>query len=241
MVHLGRPGADRVTFANARSVEGLEASRGRARPPVLVTDHPDADTTGQAYTDRLATLEQARWKQLLDVQAPYRWNLRRLLGQRRVLDIGCGIGRNLAHLGAGSVGVDHNRHSVRTCRDRGLTAFTDDEFLALPPNQRGRFGGLLAAHVVEHLPPGCAAEVLAPYLDYLENGREDDPDRIVLICPQQRGFASDPTHTVYFDQDRLAQLCTELGLVVDRQFSFPFPTWMGRAFTYNEFVTVARR
>ncbi|MGH3982953.1 MAG: hypothetical protein ACRDST_09810 [Pseudonocardiaceae bacterium] len=89
-----------------------------------MTNHPDADTTGQAYTDRLAELGQARWKRLLDVQAPYRWNLRRLLGERRVLDVSCGIGRNLAHLGAGSVGVDHNRHSVRTCRDRGLTAFT---------------------------------------------------------------------------------------------------------------------
>lgn len=202
-----------------------------------MTDHPDADTTGQAYTDRLATLEQARWKQLLDVQAPYRWNLRRLLAQRRVLDVGCGIGRNLAHLGAGSVGVDHNPHSVLTCRNRGLTAFTDEEFLASPPDQRGWFGGLLAAHLVEHLPPGGAAEVLAPYLDYLDGGRA----QIVLICPQQRGFASDPTHTVYFDHGRLAQLCAELGLVVDRQFSFPFPTWMGQVFTYNEFVTVAYR
>lgn len=209
-----------------------------------MADHPDSDTTAQAYTDRLAALEQARWKQLLDVQAPYRWNLRRLLGERRVLDVGCGIGRNLAHLSAGSVGVDHNRHSVRTCQDRGLTAYTDEEFLALPPDRRGRFGGLLAAHLVEHLPPGGAAEVLAPYLDYLDGPGDSNPDRqarVVLICPQQRGFASDPTHTVYFDQGRLARLCAELGLVVDRQFSFPFPTWVGRVFTYNEFVTVARR
>ena len=58
-----------------------------------MADHPDSDTTAQAYTDRLAALEQARWKQLLDVQAPYRWNLRRLLGEHRVLDVGCGIGR----------------------------------------------------------------------------------------------------------------------------------------------------
>ncbi len=209
-----------------------------------MTDPPDADTTGQAYTDRLTTLEQARWKQLLDVQAPYRWNLCRLLGERRVLDVGCGIGRNLAHLGAGSVGVDHNKHSVLTCRDRGLTAYTVTEFLSSPPDQHRRFGGLLAAHLVEHLPPGGAADVLAPYLGYLDGGRDGGPDspaRIVLICPQQRGFASDPTHTVYFDHGRLAQLCAELGLVVDRQFSFPFPDWMGRVFTYNEFVTVAHR
>ncbi|MDQ4032235.1 MAG: hypothetical protein M3332_08195 [Actinomycetota bacterium] len=51
-----------------------------------MADHPDSDTAGQAYTDRLATLEHPRWK------------LRRLLGERRVLDVGCGIGR-LAALG----------------------------------------------------------------------------------------------------------------------------------------------
>jgi SAM-dependent methyltransferase len=47
---------------------------------------------------------------------PYRWNLHRLLGGRRVLDAGCGIGRNLVGLEAGSVGVDHNPHSVEHCR-----------------------------------------------------------------------------------------------------------------------------
>jgi len=48
------------------------------------------------------------------VQAPYRRNLRRLVGDRAVLDVGCGIGRNLANLGPGSVGVDHNAHSWPT-------------------------------------------------------------------------------------------------------------------------------
>jgi hypothetical protein len=32
-----------------------------------------------------------------------------------------------------------------------------------------------------------------------------------------------------------------LGLSVRRQYSFPFPRFAGRAFTYNEFVTVARK
>ena len=50
-----------------------------------------------SYADRLRRKEDARWKQVLDVQAPYRWNLRRQeLG--RTLDVGCGIGRNLVSL-----------------------------------------------------------------------------------------------------------------------------------------------
>lgn len=54
-------------------------------------------TQGSGYTERLTRLSGTGWKQTLNVQTPYRWNLRRLrLG--RVLDVGCGSGRNLAHL-----------------------------------------------------------------------------------------------------------------------------------------------
>ena len=68
----------------------------RDRPRATTIRRPGTDVP--AYADRLQTLEQARWKQLLDVQAPYRWNIRRL-GLGRTLDVGCGLGRNLAHLG----------------------------------------------------------------------------------------------------------------------------------------------
>jgi hypothetical protein len=151
-----------------------------------------------------------------------------------VLDVGCGIGRTLCALPGGSVGVDHNEHSVRICRERGLTAYTTEEFFggagaALPP-----FTGMLAAHVAEHLPPGTAAGVLGGYLRFLAPAA-----RVVLICPQQRGYASDATHTVYFDQPKLAGLCADLGLTVQEQSSFPLPSSAGRWFTYNEFVTVA--
>ena len=38
-----------------------------------------------------------------------------------------------------------------------------------------------------------------------------------------------------------AALCTALGLTVEKQYSFPFPRFAGKVFTYNEFVTVARK
>lgn len=187
-----------------------------------------------SYTARLVHLQLRGWKQLFDVQAPYRWNLHRLFGDRRVLDVGCGIGRNLAHLAPGSVGVDHNEHSVRVCQQRGLTAYTPDEFAA--QHVDAPFEGLLAAHLLEHLPEGEAGQLLRDYLQYLQPGA-----RIVLICPQERGFASDHTHTVFIDDEALRQVCAELDLVLERQDSFPFPRVMGRLFTYNEFVTVATR
>lgn len=191
------------------------------------------DTTGGAYTERLARLEGAAWKRLLNVQAPYRWNLRRLVGQRAVLDVGCGIGRNLVNLGPGSVGVDHNPHSVAYCRERGLTAFTVEEFAASRYAAPGSFDGLLAAHLVEHMDADSALRVLGSYLPWLRPGAV-----VVVITPQERGYASDATHVRFCGFAEVGELCAALGITVTRQSSFPLPRWAGRLFTYNEFVTV---
>ena len=77
-----------------------------------------------AYTERLIG---PWWKPTSVVQAPYRWNIRRL-GLGRTLDVGCGVGRNLLHLDGNGVGVDTNRHSVAIATDRGLSAYTADAF-----------------------------------------------------------------------------------------------------------------
>lgn len=194
------------------------------------------DTSSESYTTRLTTLESPLWKRMLDVQAPYRWNLRRLLGDRRTLDVGCGVGRNLQNLPPGSVGVDHNASSVEICRERGLEAWATDTFWRSEEAPRGPFDGLLAAHLVEHLPREEAAGVLAPYVELLA-----PQARAVLICPQERGYRSDATHLHFFDLPELRALCREAGLTPERSFSFPLPRPAGRWFTYNEFVVVARR
>src|ERR1051326_466861 len=106
----------------------------------------DERTQDARYTQRLLEQGSRRWKRILDVQAPYRWNLRRLhLGS--TLDIGCGIGRTLLHLGRGAVGLDHNPHSVAVAVSRGLTAFTPEEFQRSPFCRDGAFDSLLVAHV----------------------------------------------------------------------------------------------
>jgi SAM-dependent methyltransferase len=196
----------------------------------------DRRTDDAAYTDRLRGKEGVWWKRLLDVQRPYRWNLCRLdLGF--TLDLGCGLGRNLGHLGGRGVGVDHNPTSVAECRARGLEAYTPDEFLASDRARPGTFDALLAAHLVEHLPAGEGEALLRSYLPYVRPG-----GKVVLITPQPRGYASDPTHVRYVDADGLRSVAADLGLSVDRVFSFPFPSEVvGRLFTYNEFVLIARR
>jgi SAM-dependent methyltransferase len=190
------------------------------------------DTHSAEYTERLERLEGARWKRWIPVQAPYRWNLRRLaLG--RTLEIGCGIGRNLLHLPRGSVGVEPNARSVEVARRRGCDARTPEAFRAagLAP-----FDSLLVAHVLEHMTRGEAAALLAEWLPHVRSG-----GRVVLITPQEAGFRSDPTHVEPFDFDALAALLADAGCVVLRRYSFPLPRVAGRFFPHNEFVVVGRR
>lgn len=197
---------------------------------------PARPSTAQAdYAARLQRLGGTWWKRWLNVQAPYRWNVRRLrLG--RTLDVGCGIGRNLLHLDGQGVGVDHNAASVRICRDKGLTAYTVEEFFAAAEAAPGSFDSLLAAHLVEHLSEPEATQILASYLPFVKPGGQ-----VVFITPQERGYASDATHVWFVGFDELAALSAGLGLVVQRRFSFPFPRSAGKLFTYNEFVVVARK
>ncbi|MEU5551194.1 class I SAM-dependent methyltransferase [Micromonospora sp. NPDC047793] len=191
-------------------------------------------TEGEDYTHRLQQLSGARWKRLLDVQAPYRWNLRRL-GLGRTLDVGSGLGRNLVNLGAGAVGVDHNPTSVAHTRSLGLEAYTTDEFFGSAHARPDAFDAMLAAHLLEHMPAEQAREVVASYLPFVRSG-----GRAVFITPQERGYDSDASHVRFVGFAEAAETCRELGLTVLRQYSFPFPRIAGRAFTYNEFVTVAR-
>jgi 2-polyprenyl-3-methyl-5-hydroxy-6-metoxy-1,4-benzoquinol methylase len=195
-----------------------------------------SDTTDPAYAARLAASVAPRhgWRKLLDPQRPYRWNIRRLdLG--RVLDIGCGVGRNLAHLDGNGVGVDHNAASIRIARSRGLTAYTTEEFRGSPDDRPGSFDSVLFAHVLEHMTPPEATALVADHVSYLRNGGQ-----VAVICPQERGQASDPTHVTFLDAAAITAILLDAGVTVERSSSFPFPRPAGKVFTHNETVVVGR-
>src|SRR6266478_9167810 len=103
------------------------------------------DTKYSEYTDILRKKQIVKWKSLLNVQAPYRWNLLRLK-PGYTLEIGCGIGRNLIHLKDQGIGIDHNIPSVEIARKRGLKAFTPEEFNGSDYNIPQLFDSLLLAH-----------------------------------------------------------------------------------------------
>jgi 2-polyprenyl-3-methyl-5-hydroxy-6-metoxy-1,4-benzoquinol methylase len=195
-----------------------------------------AATHGKEYAERLIRLQTAPWKRWLDVQAAFRWNLRRL-NPGSTLDIGCGIGRNLLHLPRPSVGIDVNEYCVQAARARGLIAFTPSEFQqSAEYNRPGHFDTILLAHVAEHMTEDQVVTLLQEYEALL---RSDG--RLILISPQEAGFRSDATHVELMDFVRLARISVRLGFQPERSYSYPFPRWVGKLFTYNEFVVVSRK
>ncbi|GMQ85600.1 MAG: hypothetical protein BMS9Abin07_1167 [Acidimicrobiia bacterium] len=185
-----------------------------------------------AYTKRLIG---SRWKPSSLVQAPYRWNVRRLdLGH--VLDIGCGVGRNLLHLDGNGVGVDTNRHSVAVARERGLIAYTADAFPDSPEAKPESFDSLLFAHVLEHMTIDQAEVLVGTYLPYLRQG-----GKVVFVVPQEAGFASDDTHVEFVDEETIDRIRDRHGLQSISTASFPFPRPAGKVFTHNETVAVSRK
>jgi 2-polyprenyl-3-methyl-5-hydroxy-6-metoxy-1,4-benzoquinol methylase len=204
------------------------------RERTLPIDKGPSDTSHEDYARRLEAYQLAWWKRLLNVQAPYQWNLRRL-NPGLTLDVGCGIGRNLATLGSGSVGVDHNAASVEIARNRGFVAFTPKEFRTSQYNRPASFDTLLVSHVVEHLTKGEAESLVAEYVDLVR-----PHGTLLLITPQEAGFRRDLSHRTFMDFAALHALCEAVHARVERQFSFPFPRRVGRVFFYNEFVVLAR-
>lgn len=195
----------------------------------------ERETDSGAYAQEMSAVAGKRWKRALNVQAPYRWNVRRLT-KGRVLEVGCGIGRNLAAL-PGSVGVDHNPESVAIARRSGLRAWTTSEWPRCEDAVAGSFDTLLVAHVLEHVTDEVADQLLESYTPYLRAEA-----RMVLICPQEAGFRIDPvTHIRFLTGEDLAEHARNVGFGLRSSGSFPFPRWAGKMFTYNEFVLVAER
>jgi SAM-dependent methyltransferase len=192
-----------------------------------------SSTSESGYTQRLLNLQSAWWRRVLDPQIPYRWFLQRLQ-PGFMLEVGCGVGRNLFNNGGRGVGIDHNPTSVEVARSRGFQAFTPTEFVASDFVNIARFDSLLLSHVLEHLSYEDAKRLVAGHLRYVRPG-----GKVILICPQPAGFRSDQTHVEYFDLRLMRRLVHELGLDVLSENSFPFPPLVGKFFTYNEWVLTA--
>jgi hypothetical protein len=112
---------------------------------------------------------------------------------------------------------------------------TPGEFHAGSLAEPGSYDSMLLAHVLEHLTEEDGVTLLKEYLPYVRPG-----GKVFLVCPQERGYASDPTHVRFVDGEGLAGLCEAVDLDPGVPFSFPFPRSLGKIFIYNEFCLLAR-
>ncbi len=191
-------------------------------------------TEGKDYYDRLMALQGKWWKKIVDLNAPYRWCLQSY-NPGFTLDIGCGIGRSLHLLKGNGVGIDHNSFAVEFCRKRGFRAYTTQEFKTSPHGIEHSFDSILLAHVAEHMLADDFKKLLNEYLPYLKLD-----GKIIVLTPQEKGYASDPTHVTFTDFQIVDKVFTDIHIDVQSHQSFPLPRWGGRLFIYNEFVTVGK-
>jgi SAM-dependent methyltransferase len=188
-------------------------------------------TSGDDYALRLVALQSVTWKERLRFLDPYGWHIR-VVCKGDVLEVGSGIGRNLRALKGRSLGVDHNKYAVEYANSKGLKSQTVDAFFASNPPE-AKFDTLLMAHLLEHIDESTQKVIFEKYLPYLrENGK------IVLICPQEKGFNSDKTHIRWVDHATQVNLLESLGCTQIKTRSFPFSRKYGKIFIYNEFVAV---
>lgn len=192
------------------------------------------DAADDAYAQRLTSLQQAKWKQVLDVQRPYRSNLQKVC-EGEVLEIGCGIGRNLRNLQGRITGVDPDTASIAVAKAAGLNAMASDEFEEMQRTIPRTYGTLLFSHVLEHVTDEENDALFAQYLPYLA-----PRGRIVIECPQEVGYRSDATHIAWMDFPAIARRLERHGITVEREYSYPFPRVVGKVFIYNQFVTLGR-
>lgn len=139
-------------------------------------------------------------------------------GACRVLDVGCGYGRNLRVLrasGLSAVGVDANPEIVAANRRDGLECLTIQE---LATSER-RFDVILMSHVIEHLAPHDLVPFMDGYLDRLDPGGRlviatplltayfyDDFDHVKPYHPMGilMVFGADRAQVQYYARNRLA-------------------------------------
>ena len=89
-------------------------------------------------------------------------------GSRKVLDVGCGYGRNMKLLlqhGFDVSGVDINENIFAVNRQGGLRCLTIEEFSHSDSN----FDLLLMSHVIEHFGPSELMKFIDGYLDLSES------------------------------------------------------------------------
>jgi SAM-dependent methyltransferase len=152
-----------------------------------------------------------------------------LAGRRRVADLGCGRGELLdllAEDGVEAYGVELNPDFVELVREKGREVVEADALAHLEGLAPGEVDGIVASHVVEHMPPHVVSRLVEAAAERLPEGGVlvlETPNPESLVAGSVN-FHRDPTHLRPVHPDTLAFICESAGFreVEIRRLS-PFP------------------
>jgi SAM-dependent methyltransferase len=139
-----------------------------------------------------------------------------LRSQRRVVDLGAGRGELVKLLKDASVSayaVEIEPDFVELMRDEGLEVVDEDAIAHLRGLDDGQVDGIVASHLVEHLPASAVSELVALATDKLADGgvlivETPNPESVVA---GSINFHRDLTHLRPIHPDTLAFLCESGG------------------------------
>lgn len=152
-----------------------------------------------------------------------------LRNQGPVLDCGCGRGELLRQLVAAGVeasGVDSDPAMVEACRRAGLFVAEGDAVAFLAAQPPGSLGGVVALHLVEHLPAAAWMRLVEAAARALRPGgvlliESPNPESLRVGAGL---FWIDPTHRQPVHPDALAFVARAVGLRIESvRLAHPFP------------------
>lgn len=146
-------------------------------------------------------------------------------GKRSVVDLGCGMGQFLdafERLGITATGIETNKEIVDYLEGRNRRCIRSDIFDYLESCADGSHDGIMASHVIEHLPPGRAGLLIRQSFRVLSSD-----GLLVLLFPnpeslsaQMTDFWKDPTHVRFYHGEFVAFLMDNAGFDTRRHAAF---------------------
>jgi O-antigen chain-terminating methyltransferase len=193
----------------SRRAEGAPATttpqRGIGAPAVVP---PASGVDYLAFEARFRPEESVRRRQRTYVEL--------LRGCKRVVDLGCGRGELielLAAEGVSAYGVEIEPDFLELLAEKGTEVVRQDAVAHLAELEPGTVDGIVASHLVEHLPTASVSQLVA-----LADEKLPDGGLLVLETPNPESllagsvnFHRDPTHVRPIHPDTLAFLCESAG------------------------------
>jgi len=195
----------------ARLERGLRGRGTTQSAQAAPSEQPTLAAAGASF-DYLAF--EARFRPEESVAERHQAYVDELRSERRVVDLGAGRGelvKLLTEAGVSAYAVEIEPDFVQLMRDEGLEVIDQDAVQHLRGLDDGWLGGIVASHVVEHLPAAAVSELVTLAADKLAQGGVLETPNPESLVAGSVNFHRDLTHLRPIHPDTLAFLCDSAG------------------------------